>query len=189
LVFALLARLHLVELARNRSTVLAGTAWIAVLVALCAGLTVKDARAQSATVAGPGGSIRVTPEEAPLYRAALGAIVTGTRPGEPIVIAPQLSALYTLSGRTDPLPQISLVPGALPSRSTQLGAIRELERAHVRFAITDRHEFREYGQSTFGGSFDRVLAGWIRRHFNHAAQLRPRGGVDHTLDVWARRGS
>jgi len=108
---------------------------------------------------------------------------------EPIVIAPQLSALYTLSGRTDPLHQISLVPGALPSRSTQLGAIRELERAHVRFAITDRHEFREYGQSTFGGSFDRVLAGWIRRHFNHAAQLRPRGGVDHTLDVWARRGS
>lgn len=189
LVFALLARLHLVELPRNRAAVLAGTAWIAVLVALCAGLTVKDARAQSATVAGPGGSIRVTPAEAPLYRAALGAIAAGTRPGEPIVIAPQLSGLYTLSGRTDPLPQISLVPGALPSRSAELAAVGELERAHVRFAITDRHEFREYGQSTFGGSFDRVLAGWIRRHLNHVSQLRPQGGVDHTLDVWARRGS
>jgi hypothetical protein len=129
------------------------------------------------------------PAEAPLYRAALGAIVSGTQPGEPILVAPQLTALYTLSGRTDPLRQISLVPGALPRPGDEREAIRALQHARVRLVITDRHRFSEYGQTRFGVSFDRVLNGWIRRHFNHAALLRPGGGVDHLLDVWVRRGS
>jgi hypothetical protein len=186
--FALVAmtRLHLRELGRSSTSRLVGVAWLAALAAICLGLTVKDVRAQSAVVTGPGGSLRVTPAEAPVYRAAIGAIVASTHHGDPILIAPQLSALYTLSGRTDPLPQISLVPGALPTQRDQLDAIRTLERRHVTLVITDRHRFTEYGQTVFGGSFDRRLAGWIHRNFKHAATLRPGGGVDHTLDVWVR---
>jgi hypothetical protein len=150
-------------------------------------LTLKDARAQSAAVTGPGGSLHVSPAEAPLYRAAIGAIQAATQPGDSILIAPQLTALYTLSQRTDPLRQISLVPGALAKPGDEARAIRAL--APVRLAITDRHSFGEYGQTRFGASFDRLVAGWIRRNFNHTATLRPRGGVDHTLDVWVRRNT
>jgi hypothetical protein len=186
--FALVAltRLHLRELGGNSTSRLVGAAWLAVLAVICLGLTVKDVRAQSAVVSGPGGSLRVTPAEAPAYRAAIGAIVASTHQGDAILIAPQLTALYTLSGRTDPLPQISLVPGALPTQRDQLDAIRTLERRHVKLVITDRHRFTEYGQTAFGGSFDRRLAQWIHRNFKHAATLRPGGGVDHTLDVWVR---
>jgi hypothetical protein len=182
-----LARLHLVELARRHALLLAGTLWIAALAALAVGLTLKDARAQSATVSGPGGSLRVTPDEAPVYQGAMAAIVARTRPGDPILLAPQLTALYTLSGRTDPLDQISALPGALPKAKDELRAIAEMQSAGVRLAITDRHRFTEYDKTTFGKSFDRILAAWIQRNFTHKATLRPHGDVDHTLDVWVRR--
>ena len=184
-VFVALTRLHLVELGRTRTMLATGTAWLAVLAVVCLGLTMKDARAQSASVTGPGGTLKVSTAEAPVYRAALGAIASHTRAGEAILIAPQLSALYTLSDRSDALRQISLVPGALAKQGDERAAIRSL--APVRFAITDRHSFGEYGQTSFGKSFDRLLATWIQRNFDHAATLMPRGSVDHTLDVWVRR--
>jgi hypothetical protein len=188
-VFVALTRLHLGELARSRSALLAGTAWLSVLALVCVGLTVKDAHAQSASVTGPGGTIRVTPAEAPLYRAAITTIVEQTRVGEPILVAPQLTTLYTLTKRTDPLTQISLVPGALPTPNAQRQAIETLARDHVRLILTDRHLFSEYGQSRFGVSFDGLLDRWIKRNFAHAGVLRGGDGVDHTLDVWIRRDS
>ena len=188
-VFVALARLHLVDLGRTRTTLLAGVAWLGVLALVCIGLTVKDARAQSATVSGPGGSLRVSPAEAPLYRAAIGAIESGSRPGDMILIAPQLTSLYALSGRVDPLPEISLVPGALAAPGAEREAIATLQRDDVRLALTDRHTFPEYGQTSFGKSFDTGLAAWIRAHFRHVATLRPLAGVGHTIDVWVRRAS
>lgn len=185
-VLVAMTRLHFVELSRNRTGRAIGTCWLALLALVCLGLTIKDARAQSAAVTGPGGTLMVSSSEAPLYRAAIGAIDASTQPGDPILVAPQLTALYTLSGRTDPLRQISLVPGALPTRNDELLAIQTLQRAHVQLAITDRHRFTEYGQTNFGRSFDQILAGWIRKNFNHAATLRPSAGVDHALDVWVR---
>ena len=183
-----LARLHLVELARRRALLVAGVLWIGALAALSVGLTLKDARAQSVTVSGPGGSLRVTPDEAPVYRGALAAISARTKPGEAILLAPQLTGLYTLSGRADPVAEISLLPGALPKPADERRAIAELEAANVRLAITDRHRFSEYDQTTFGKSFDRILAAWIQGNYTHKATLRPHGDVDHTLDVWVRRG-
>lgn len=184
--FALVAmtRLHLRDIARSSTACLVGASWMAVLAIVCLGLTIKDVRAQAAVVAGSGGALHVSAAEAPMYRAAIGAIEAATRPGEAILLAPQLTALYTLSQRTDPLQQISLVPGALATTGDQEEVIRTLERDHVRLVITDRHRFTEYGQTSFGQSFDRRLAGWIHRNFKHAATLRPEGGVDHTLDVW-----
>jgi hypothetical protein len=188
-VLVALARLHTVELAPTRTAALAGAAWLAVLGVICVGLTVKDVRAQSAVVSGPGGSLHVAPDEAPVYRAALGAIESGSKPGDSILIAPQLTALYTLAQRDDPLREISLVPGALAKPGEESRAIRALQDADVRLVITDRHSFGEYGQTRFGASFDRRLQGWIRGHFEHATTLRPRGDVDHTLDVWVRRAT
>jgi hypothetical protein len=188
-VFVALVRLHLVDLRVSRMTALTGGAWLAVVACVCLGLTIKDARAQSATVTGPGGTLRVSPAEAPLYRAAVGAIDAGSRPGQAVLIAPQLSALYALTGRKDPLPEISLVPGALASPGAERNAIATLQRDDVRLALIDRHTFPEYGQTSFGRSFDRGLAAWISAHFRHVTTLRPLAGVSHTIDVWVRRAS
>jgi 4-amino-4-deoxy-L-arabinose transferase-like glycosyltransferase len=185
-----LARLHWRELAGSRATRLAAVLWLGFVAAACVGLTLKDAAARSARVTGPGGVMKVTPAEAPLYRAALAAIDSRTKPGEAILVAPQLSVLYTLSGRRDPLPQLSLLPGALPDAQAERQAIVRLERARVRVVVLDRHQLTEYGHTAFGGSFDRVLAAWVRSNFDHVATLEPgNGSVSHTLDIWLRRVS
>ncbi len=182
-----LARLQLVELARTPTVAVLGAAWLAFLALAGVGLTLKDSAAESASVSGSGGSLAAVPGDVPLQR-ALDIIEARTSPGERILLAPQLTGLYTLSGREDPLPQISLLPGALPTEQDERAAIAALDRAGVRLAVTDRRPFTEYGQTSFGGSFDRLLAGWIRSNFAHVATLAPGPGGTHTLDVWIRRG-
>ena len=54
--------------------------------------------------------------------------------------------------------------------------------------MIDRHSYPEYGHTSFGGSFDRILAQWIRTNFVHLSTLG--GGTDApTLDVWIRRAA
>jgi 4-amino-4-deoxy-L-arabinose transferase-like glycosyltransferase len=180
----LLVRLHLGRLGRTRSAYVLGALWLAFLAAAGTGLTLKDARAESAVVRGSGGALGERPEAAAVYRQALAWIDTRTRPGEPILLAPQLTSLYTLSGRIDPIREISLLPGALAGPADERAAIARL--AAVRLAVIERRVFSEYGHTTFGASFDRVLAGWIRRHFRHAATLGG-GPAAPTLDIWIRR--
>ena len=122
----LLVRLHLSELGRSRAAFVLGAAWLAFLAAAGAGLALKDARAESGLVSGPGGTLAATPSDAAVYQSAVSWITSRTRPGEAILLAPQLTALYTLSGRQDPLTQLSVLPGALPTARSQTDAIARL---------------------------------------------------------------
>lgn len=182
-----LARLHLVELGRNRTAYVLGAIWLGFLVTAGAGLTLKDARADSATVRGPGGALRQPTRTAPLYQGALTWIARETKPGDRILVAPLLTGLYTLSDRDSALAQISLLPGALPRVSDEKAAISRLESAHVRLVITDNRSYKAYGKGPFGQSFDRTLAAWIKTHFTLTASLRTGRTDDRTLDVWLWR--
>jgi hypothetical protein len=183
-----LVRLHLGYLGRFPHAATLGAAWLAALALIGVGLMVKDARAESATVRGPGGVLKASPEDAALFQPAVRWLDAHTRRGEPVLLAPQLTSLYVIADRTDPLPQISLIPGALPKPADERAAIARLERARVRVVITDERSFAEYGQTSFGVSFDRVLAGWIARHFVRAGTLGGQGS-SHKLVVWMRRGT
>jgi hypothetical protein len=62
--------------------------------------------------------------------------------------------------------------------------------------ITDDREWPGYGNTSFGGSFDRILSGWISAHFRVAARVTipPHTTIDgpqsaRTLVVWLRRGA
>ena len=79
------------------SRVLAG--WSAALVA-------HDARDESHGARAGRRDDRLRPPRS-AYQEAIDRIVAAGRPGDPILLAPQLSALYILTGRTDPLPQLS----------------------------------------------------------------------------------
>jgi hypothetical protein len=127
--------------------------------------------------------MRVAAADAPAYRAAVGSIDRLSAPGEHILVAPQLSSLYVLTGRRPALRQISLLPGALDGAGERR-AIAELGSAHVRLVVTDRHEFTEYGHGSFGSSFDRVLGTWIGKHFVRVGSYPAQA---HTLDIWRRR--
>jgi hypothetical protein len=183
----LLVRLHLVELARTRAAYALGLAWVVFLLAAGTGLTLKDARGESATVRGPGGALRATPADARLYDQALREIAANAGSGH-VLLAPLLTALYGLSDRHSPLDQLSLIPGTLAAPRSEQRAIDELERSDTRLVITDRRTWPGYGHTSFGQSFDRRLAEVIRRDFRHVKTLHATGGETPALDVFIRRG-
>jgi hypothetical protein len=182
-----LATLHLRRLALSRGTAMLGVAWLAFLAAAGIGLTIKDARVESATVHGPGGSIAAKPDQAAVYQQALDWIERSTEPRAQILLAPQLTWLYALSERRNPLPELSLLPGALASPGAESAAIRRLEQQRVPLIVTERRTFSGYGNTYFGGSFDRELAAWIRTHYRHAALLGSSGPAEDEVDIWLRR--
>lgn len=177
--------LHLEVLPRRSSPARGlGIAWLAALLAAGAVLVANDARAETMTISGPGGSLTATPDQGAAYQSAVDAIVARTRPGEPVLLAPQMSALYTVTGRTDPLPAISLLPGAL----TDAGEQAAIERmGDVRLVVTDRRPLTEYGQGAFGVSYNRRLGAWLRSDFRRVATYRGVGAGAVTLDLWQRR--
>jgi hypothetical protein len=186
LVAVFLARVHLVELGRVRHAALLGAGWLALLAVAGLLLTIKDARAQTGVVAGPGGVLHATPAEAHVYGGALAWVERTTPIGRPILAAPQLTWLYTVSGRSDPLPELSLLPGALATPNDERAAIAQLQRARVRTIVISRRVYADEDQTAFGGSFDRVLAAWIHAHFRLAATLEARGVP--AVQVWLARG-
>ena len=181
-----LAALHLRWLPRTRQQVALGATWLAFLAAVGIALAVKDGRAETAVVSGVGGTLRVAPADAAAFQGALASVAALTRPGEPVLFAPQLSALSVLSGRPDPLPQISLLPGALSSVAAEQQAIARLDAADVQVIVTDDHAFTEYGHGSFGTTFDKTLATWISRNFKPSGTFP---GPTHTLVVWKRSNS
>ena len=181
-----LVYLHLTVARRERAVYALGAVWLAFVAGSGVGLTLLDAGEKSAVVSGPGGSLKDTPANAAVYRDALASIASGSSAGEPILLAPQLTALYVLGDRPNPLPQISLLPGVLAGEQEELDAIARLEQAGVGLAITDRREYDEYGHTSFGGSFDRTLAAWIESNFVHQKVLRADQPQSRTLDVWSR---
>ncbi|MDA0168653.1 glycosyltransferase family 39 protein [Solirubrobacter taibaiensis] len=164
-----------------------GIAWLSALVAAGAVLVVNDARAETFTVSGPGGSITATPSDGPAYQAVLDAIAERTRPGDPVLLAPQMSALYTLADREDPLPAISLLPGMVPDEAAEERVIAQLR--DVNLVVTDRRRLTEYGQGAFGVTYNRRLGAWLRSDFRRVATLRGAGDGAVTLDLWQRRAT
>ena len=123
-----LARLHLRDLVLNREGYVLGAAWLALLAAAGTGLALKDARIETASVQGAGGSLAETADEAALYSGALNWIERKTGPGDQILVAPMMTGLYVLADRSSPLSEISLIPGALPSTEGRASRDREARR-------------------------------------------------------------
>jgi len=177
--------LHCTALAGERRGVrLAGLSWVAALAFAGLILTVHDARDETATVSGPGGTVAVPAGQAGPLQGVLDAMRTRTRPGEPVLLAPQLSALYVLGDRPDPLPQISLLPGALATAGDESQAIARLR--DVRLVAIDQRARSEYGQGVFGVTYHRQLGAWLRREFELVKTYRGAGSGAMTIDLWQR---
>jgi hypothetical protein len=182
----LVARLHVVELARTRAAYAAGVVWLSFLLVAGLGLTLKDMHREAALVRGPGGSIAAAPADAAVYQRAVD-LLAGRPAGEPVLVAPLLAGLYAVSGRESPLPQISIVPGAIASAAQQRDSIRRIVASRVRLVLLDRRALPAYGQGAFGTTYDRLLATWIRRYFVRTMTLGKPGLTQSTIDVLMRR--
>ncbi len=180
-----LAWLHLRALPGGRRSVQAlGGAWLCLLLIAGTALAIRDARSETVTVRALHGELAALPSDGAAYQAAVDIIERTTRPGAPILLAPQMTALYVMTGRSEPLPQLSLLPGALAAPGAEKAAIGRLR--DVRLVITDRRPFTEYGYGSFGSSFDRQIEAWLQARFHHVATLRGVGPDARVLDVWSR---
>ncbi len=169
----------------NREVAAVGTVWIALLALASAGLMVKDAREETATVRGPHGSLAARPAEAPALQRALDAIARNTRPGEPVLLAPQMTALYVMADRPNPLPQLSLLPGALATPQEEEAAIARMR--DVRLVVTDRTALDAYEHGPFGTTYNRRIAAWLRSDFRPLTNVSGAAAGARTLDIWLRR--
>jgi hypothetical protein len=183
-----LVRLHVALPARTR-TRLAGAAFIALAACVVAALGARDAHRASYRVQTPHGAFRTTEAQGRPFSAALRIIERDTRPGDTVLVAPQLQALEVLSGRRSALPQLSLLPGALGDAAAERQAIARLDRAGLRLAVLDRRSLREYGNGAFGTTFDRVLNTWVTTHFHRVATVSGSGERPLQLDIWERHTS
>ena len=161
-----------------------GIAFVAFLALAGTVLVVRDARNQSVTVSGPQGTLSADAATAPALQAALDVITDRTKPGDPVLLGPQLTGLYVMSGRSNPLPTLSLLPGALDGPEAEREAITRL--GDVRLAIIDRRPFTEYGHGAFGSTFDQELARWVRSNFTRLVTLRGAGPTPRIFDVWTK---
>jgi hypothetical protein len=183
-----LAWLHTRVLARDDSRAAAfGAGWLALLAVAAAGLAVHDARAETFTIHGPGGSLTARPADGPTLQAAVDAIDRETKPGEQVLVAPQLSSLPILADRPTPLRQLSLLPGSFATAADEDEAVRRLRG--VRMAIVDRTPLTLYEQGAFGTTFDRKLAAALARDFRSAGALDAAGSNERKLDALVRRTS
>jgi hypothetical protein len=160
---------------------------VAVLALASAGLIVKDTRAETGVVRGAHGSLTARPAEAPALQQALDAIAKYTRPGEPVLLAPQMTALYVMADRENPLPQLSLLPGALATAADEDAAIARMR--DVRLVITDGTPLNAYEHGPFGTTYDERIAAWLRSEFRVVSTARGSGPGARTLDIWLRRTS
>jgi hypothetical protein len=167
-----------------------GTAWIVLLAVGCAGLVVHDARQETVMVHGADGTMAASATDGPAYQAAVDVIQRQTRRSEAILLAPQMTALYVMTGRHEPLAPLSLLPGALDSDAAQRAAIKAMDDQGLRLAIVDRRPVVRYEHGTFGVEYDRLVGAWLRKNFTHTMTLRGPsvGGAEpRILDVWLRR--
>ena len=181
----LLARIHLRELARWPGARLAGAVWLTMVIVLVAAMSVKAAHHETATVRAAHGTFRAAPADAAALQAAVDAIETTTRPGDPVLVAPQLEALTMLTGRTPALRQSDLLPGTLGGAGGEAKAIAAIDARGVRIAILDRRPLTDYGAGAFGIGYDRLLGAEIARHFVLVRRVKGAGGLD--LEIWQRR--
>jgi len=104
-----------------------------------------------------------------------------------VLLAPQLTALYVMSDRRDPLPQLSLLPGTLPTARAEQDAIARMR--DVRLVVTDPTPLRTYAHGPFGTTYDRQIAAWLRRDFRLVERVRGSGAEARALDIWIRKST
>jgi hypothetical protein len=182
-----LAWLHGRALARDRGAAALGAGWLAVLALGAGGLVIHDAGAETGTVGGSHGSMTARPADATALQRAVTTIERLTRPGDRVLLAPQMTSLYVMADVRDPLPQLSLLPGTLATPADEERAIARMR--DVQLVVIDRTPLDTYEHGAFGTTFATRLAAWLRDDFRRAETVRGAGPDARALDVWIRRRS
>lgn len=180
-----LVRLHLGSVARRMDARALGAVWL-VFVATAGGAILLGDGWSEKLVNGPGGALAAPASESAGLQKAVTWIDATARPGEPVLIAPQLAIVSFLADRPAPqLRQLNLIPSALPRPADERAVIERLDDEHLRVALIDTRAYPAYGYAAgFGTGYYFELDRWLRREFRLDATFAT---GDRQLEGWVRR--
>jgi hypothetical protein len=135
------------------------------------------------------GTPRVTESVAKNYEAGIAFLKQKYSEGETVLILPEDTTMYFLSGTRAPTRVYAFNPGVLaPGRMTE-ELFREIESNHVKYLLWSNRTFAEYGAPVFGQDFNKGLASALKERYEEVGPLVPSGGADGGLafTVWRRK--
>jgi hypothetical protein len=132
------------------------------------------------------GTIYVERGKAEAYQDAIHFIQDGRRKSRSVLVVPEDTSLYFLSGVTPPTRFYSFTPGVLAPGKMVEAVIDQLESHEVKYLIWSNRTFPEYGVPQFGLDFDKEFGRYLMTRYRPAVGLQPfHGGVWRAV-VWER---
>ena len=93
---------------------------------------------------------------------AIDFLRTHTAAREPVLALPADAGLYFLADRPQALYENMFLPGLLDTRSDERGAIAQLRRERVRYALVSTRDTSAFETGRFGSGYDRLLGRYLR---------------------------
>jgi hypothetical protein len=131
------------------------------------------------------GTVRVTPDLAEGYEAAIAFMKEKAARGEYVLSVPEDTSLYFLSGTYCPTRVFLFAPGVLAPGKMTDETIQEIERKRVRYLLWSNRTFGEYGAPIFGTDFDRDLGDYFTSHYRRVGPVTP--NHPWRADAWERK--
>jgi hypothetical protein len=134
------------------------------------------------------GCVFVSRDLAPFFR----RIIRHVRPGERILVLPEINGLDALLRASDASPYPTHMPGWLDERS-ELQLLHRLNANPPDVVVVFNRSTFEYGVRPFGDGYDRLLSRWIDQRYENVDQmpagriLRPRQTSRQWSDQLHRR--
>jgi hypothetical protein len=134
------------------------------------------------------GTVRVSPQMAERYEAAIQFMKEKASLGESVLSVPEDTSLYFLSGTHCPIRVFSFTPGVLAPGKMTDETIRSIEQNHIRYLLWSNRTFSEFGVPVFGKDFDREVGDYLETHYRRVGRLTPNNGPywGWTAFVWQR---
>jgi len=191
LAFLLLAMALIPRTSHSRRFV-AGVRWVICLACLSVAVvgfrTVTHQIPRPAWLTTERGSIRVSPQRAEQYQAAIDFMKAKAALGESVLSVPEDTSLYFLSGTYCPTRVIAFTPGILAPGKMTDETIQQIERNHVRYLIWSNRIFPEYGVPRFGTDFDLAMGSYLTSHYRRVRPVSPKPVVlgEWNAYIWER---
>jgi len=134
------------------------------------------------------GTFRVSERAAKNYQAAIAFMKEKKARGETVMVLPEDTMLYVLSGTRAPTRVNEFLPGFLAPGNMTEELFRQIGEKNVRYLVWSNRRFPQYGAPIFGQDFNQELARYLTSRFKPVGLLVPpdETGRGQTFMVWER---
>ena len=129
------------------------------------------------------GVLHMDARKAEGYRQSIEIMQEAQRRGEAIMVMPEDTMLYFLSGVNCPTRVFAFTPGLLAPGEMTDDLIREMDSRDVRYLLLSNRRFPEYGAPEFGVDFDQPVGEHIRQNY-HQVRTVPPGTEEEPRRGW-----